>query len=68
MWHVSSRSGVATLRTAIDLLLTQFHGPCGAPTRPVEGSIHGPCSAGQVDQVDGGRSRGVRAHGDDETR
>ena len=24
MWHVSSRSGVATLRTAIHLLLTYF--------------------------------------------
>ena len=26
MWHVSSRSGVATLRTAIHLLLTYFLG------------------------------------------
>ena len=25
MWHVSSRSGVATLRTAIHLLLTYYH-------------------------------------------
>ena len=25
MWHVSSRSGVATLRTAIHLLLTYLH-------------------------------------------
>jgi len=25
MWHVSSRSGVATLRTAIHLLLTYFY-------------------------------------------
>jgi len=25
MWHVSSRSGVATLRTAIHLLLTSWH-------------------------------------------
>jgi len=25
MWHLSSRSGVATLRTAIHLLLTYLH-------------------------------------------
>jgi len=25
MWHVSSRSGVATVRTAIHLLLTYLH-------------------------------------------
>jgi len=25
MWHVSSRSGVATLQTAINLLLTYLH-------------------------------------------
>jgi len=31
MWHVSSRSGVATLRTAIHLLLTYYLKP-----RPVE--------------------------------
>ena len=28
MWHVSSRSGVATLRTAIHLLLTYFAEIC----------------------------------------
>ena len=32
MWHVSSRSGVATLRTAIHLLLTYL------PYRPADGS------------------------------
>jgi len=42
MWHVSSRSGVATLRTAIDLLLTQFHGPCVALPR---GPWRGPFTA-----------------------
>jgi len=38
MWHVSSRSGVATLRTAIHLLLTYlltypFNGPFSRTTR-----------------------------------
>ena len=34
MWHVSSRSGVATLRTVIYLLLTYLHAVCGQSRNP----------------------------------
>jgi len=37
MWHVNPRSGVATLRTAIHLLLTYLRWP-----RPVESARHRP--------------------------
>ena len=36
MWHVSSRSGVATLRTAMHLLLTYLLTYCGLQATPVQ--------------------------------
>jgi len=38
MWHVSSRSGVATLRTAIHLLLSSWHVFTGYVLPSVKGS------------------------------
>jgi len=39
MWHVSSRNGVATLRTAVHLLLTYLH--CDIRLRPRPGAAPG---------------------------
>ena len=54
IWHVSSRSGVATLRTAIHLLLTQTDGqvesimPPAETAGPHDGSRETDCTEGET--------------------
>ena len=45
MWHVSSRSGVATLRTAIHLLLTEAEVSSRANGQVLLTTLFGPDSA-----------------------